>query len=249
MSLTNRILLAMVAGIALGSLLEWLMGALDPGGGLHAFIENGLILGLFDVVGRVFIASLKLLVVPLVMVSLICGMSSLGASSRMGSIAGRTVGLYLFTTCVAVTLGLSAALLIGPGKGVEAVASAAYESKAAPPLTDTLVNIFPSNPFKAMAEGQMLQVIVFALLVGFALTRAGDAGERIANWFRDMEVIVMKMVGILIELAPYGVFALLTKLFATMGFGTIVDLAAYFFTLLGVLCSTVWWCTRACSEH
>ena len=97
------------------------------------------------------------------------------------------------------------------------------------------MNIFPSNPFKAMAEGQMLQVIVFALLVGFALTRAGDAGERIANWFRDMEVIVMKMVGILIELAPYGVFALLTKLFATMGFGTIVDLAAYFFTLLGVL--------------
>ena len=235
MSLTNRILLAMVAGIALGSLLEWLMGALDPAGGLHAFIENGLILGLFDVVGRIFIASLKLLVVPLVMVSLICGMSSLGASSRMGSIAGRTIGLYLLTTCVAVTLGLSAALLIGPGKGVEAMASAAYEAKAAPPLTDTLVNIFPSNPFRAMAEGQMLQVIVFALLVGFALTRAGDAGERIANWFRDMEVIVMKMVGVLIELAPYGVFALLTKLFATMGFGTIVDLAAYFFTLLGVL--------------
>jgi len=97
------------------------------------------------------------------------------------------------------------------------------------------VNIFPSNPFKAMAEGQMLQVIVFALLVGFALTRAGDAGERIASWFRDMEVIVMKMVGILIELAPYGVFALVTKLFATMGFGTIANLAAYFLTLSGLL--------------
>ena len=82
MSLTNRILLAMVAGIALGSLLEGLMGVIDPEGGLYAFIENGLILGLFDVMGRVFIASLKLLVVPLVMVSLICGMSSLGASSR-----------------------------------------------------------------------------------------------------------------------------------------------------------------------
>ena len=235
MSLTNRILLAMLAGIALGSLLDWLMGAVDPDSGLFAFIEDGLILGLFDVVGRIFIASLKLLVVPLVMVSLICGMSSLGAGSRMGSIAGRTVGLYLFTTCVAVSLGLTAALLIGPGKGVEAMTSAAFEAKPPPPLTDTLVNIFPSNPFKAMAEGQMLQVIVFALLVGFALTRAGEAGERIAGWFRDMEVIVMKMVGILIELAPYGVFALLTKLFATMGFGTIIDLAAYFFTLLGVL--------------
>ena len=235
MSLTNRILLAMVAGIALGSSLEGVMGVIDPEGGLYAFIENGLILGLFDVMGRVFIASLKLLVVPLVMVSLICGMSSLGASSRMGSIAGRTIALYLFTTGVAVSLGLTAAMVIGPGKGVEAMTATAFEAKAAPPLTDTLVNIFPSNPFKAMAEGQMLQVIVFALLVGFSLTRAGDAGERLASWFRDMEVIVMKMVGILIELAPYGVFALLSKLFATMGFGTIIDLAAYFFTLLGVL--------------
>ena len=235
MSLTNRILLAMAAGIALGSMLEWLLGVIDSAHGVHVFIQNGLVLGVFDVVGRIFIASLKLLVVPLVMVSLICGMSSLGSSSRMGSIAGRTVGLYLLTTCVAVSLGLGVALLIGPGKGVATMAAAAFEAKTPPPLTDTIVNIFPSNPFKAMAEGQMLQVIVFALLVGFALTRAGDAGERIADWFRDMEVIVMKMVGILIELAPYGVFALLTKLFATMGIGTIFDLAAYFFTLLGVL--------------
>jgi Na+/H+-dicarboxylate symporter len=235
MSLTNRILLAMLAGITLGSALEWLMGVIDPQSGLHGFIQNGLILGIFDVLGRIFIASLKLLVVPLVMVSLICGMSSLGASSRMGSIAGRTIALYLFTTGVAVSFGLTAAIILGPGNGIEVMTSATYEAKAPPPLTDTLVNIFPSNPFKAMADGQMLQVIVFALLVGFALTRSGEAGERIANWFRDMEVIVMRMVGILIELAPYGVFALLTKLFATMGFGTIVDLAAYFFTLLGVL--------------
>lgn len=235
MSLTNRILLAMVAGIALGSLIEWWVGVLDPTSDLSRFLQDVLILGVFDVVGRVFIASLKLLVVPLVLVSLICGMSSLGTSSRMGSIAGKTIGLYLFTTGVAVSLGLTAALIIGPGKGVEAMAAASFEPKPAPSLTDTLVNIFPSNPFKAMADGQMLQVIVFALLVGFALTRSGEAGERIANWFRDMEVIVMKMVGLLIELAPYGVFALLTKLFATMGFGTIVDLAAYFFTLLGVL--------------
>ena len=107
--------------------------------------------------------------------------------------------------------------------------------KEAPPIKETLINIFPTNPVAAMAEGNMLQVIVFALLVGFALTRAGEAGQRLIAWFQDMEVVVMKMVGVLIELAPYGVFALLTKLFATMGFGTIFDLAAYFFTLLGVL--------------
>jgi Na+/H+-dicarboxylate symporter len=235
MSLTNRILLAMVLGIGLGSVLEITLASLSPESGLYGVLYNGLVMGLFDVLGRIFIASLKLLVVPLVLVSLICGMAALGASSRMGPIAGKTLGLYLVTTCIAVTLGLAIALAVGPGEGVNAVASSDFVPKEAPPIKETLINIFPTNPVAAMAEGNMLQVIVFALLVGFALTRAGAAGERLIEWFQDMEVVVMKMVGVLIELAPYGVFALLTKLFATMGFGTIFDLAAYFFTLLGVL--------------
>ena len=235
MSLTNRILLAMVLGIGLGSVLEITLASLSPESGLYGFLYNGLVMGVFDVLGRIFIASLKLLVVPLVLVSLICGMAALGASSRMGPIAGKTLGLYLVTTCIAVTLGLAIALAVGPGEGVNAVASSDFVPREAPPIKETLINIFPTNPVAAMAEGNMLQVIVFALLVGFALTRAGAAGERLIAWFQDMEVVVMKMVGVLIELAPYGVFALLTKLFATMGFGTIFDLAAYFFTLLGVL--------------
>ena len=235
MSLTNRILLSMVLGISLGSILEVLLRTLDPASGLYGFLYNGLVMGVFDVLGRIFIASLKLLVVPLVLVSLICGMAALGASSRMGPIAGKTLGLYLITTCIAVTLGLAIAILVGPGNGVNAVASIDFVPKEAPPIKETLINIFPTNPIAAMAEGNMLQVIVFALLVGFAMTRAGEAGQRLIAWFQDMEVVVMKMVGVLIELAPYGVFALLTKLFATMGFGTIFDLAKYFFTLLAVL--------------
>ena len=235
MSLTNRILLAMVLGIGLGSVLEITLASLSPESGLFGFLYNGLVMGVFDVLGRIFIASLKLLVVPLVLVSLICGMAALGASGRMGAIAGKTLGLYLVSTGIAVTLGLAIALAVGPGEGVNAVASSDFVPKEAPPIKETLINIFPTNPVAAMAEGNMLQVIVFALLVGFALTRAGAAGERLIAWFQDMEVVVMKMVGVLIELAPYGVFALLTKLFATMGFGTIFDLAAYFFTLLGAL--------------
>jgi len=235
MSLTNRILLAMAAGILLGSSLEWLIATLDHESGTARFINDFLVFGLFDVVGRIFIASLKLLVVPLVLVSLICGMTSLGSSARMGAIAGRTIGLYLITTAVAVSLGLIGASVIGPGHGLQVDQSVAFEPKVAPPLTEVLVNIFPSNPFSAMAKGEMLQVIVFALLVGFALTRAGEPGQRIASWFRDMEVVVMKMVGVLIEMAPWGVFALLVKLFSTMGFATILNLAAYFFTLAGLL--------------
>ena len=163
MSLTNRILVAMAAGIVLGSGLELLLGSLSPDSGVAGFINDYLIFGLFDVLGRIFIASLKLLVVPLVMVSLICGMTSLGSSARMGAIAGRTIGLYLLTTCVAVSLGLLGATLLGPGNGLSIEAASAYQAKTPPPLTDVLVNIFPSNPFSAMAKGEMLQVIVFAL--------------------------------------------------------------------------------------
>ena len=211
MSLTNRILLAMVLGISLGSILEIILGNLDTETQLYGLVYNGLVMGVFDVLGRIFIASLKLLVVPLVLVSLICGMAALGASSRMGPIAGKTLGLYLITTCIAVTLGLAVAIIVGPGNGVNAIASVDFVPKEAPPIKETLINIFPTNPVAAMAEGNMLQVIVFALLVGFAMTRAGEAGERLIAWFQDLEVVVMKMVGVLIELAPYGVFALLTK--------------------------------------
>lgn len=235
MSLTNRILLAMAAGVAIGSGMEWFLAGIDPADPTAQFINDWFINGLFHVVGRIFIASLKLLVVPLVLVSLICGMTSLGSGNRMGAIAGRTVFLYLLTTAIAVSLGLVGASVIGPGNGLSVTPDMAYSPKIAPPLTDVIVNIFPSNPFSAMVKGEMLQIIVFALLVGFAITRAGEPGQRIASWFRDMEVIVMKMVGLLIELAPWGVFALLVRLFATMGFETIFNLAAYFFTLSGLL--------------
>jgi len=235
MSLTKRILIAMALGIVVGSLLEVLVPRLDPEGTAYQVVMNGLVFGLFDVVGRIFITLLKFMVVPLVLVTLVCGVSALGQSSRMGPIAAKTIGLYLFTTACAVALGLVTALVVGPGRGVNAEAGVDFEPKPAPPITDTIVGLFPSNPFAAMAEANVLQVIVFALLLGLALTRAGEAGSRIIKWFQDMEVVVMRMVTFLIELAPWGVFALLAKLFATMGFAVIFDLAAYFFTLLGAL--------------
>ena len=234
MSLTRRILLAMVAGIVVGSVLNLV---LHSGGmaELSAWISRFLIDGLFDVVGRIFVASLKLLVVPLVFVSLICGSSSLGDSARMGPIAVKTLGLYMFTTAIAISLALLFAVLVAPGSGVSLVSEAQFQATAPPPLTDVLVDIFPSNPVRAMAEGKMLQIIVFALLFGYAVSHAGEPGKRIAAFFRDLEAIVMKMVEVLMALAPYGVFALLAKLFATMGIGAIADLAKYFFTVLSVL--------------
>ena len=235
MSLTNRILLGMLGGILLGSLLNLIShgSSLEPA--LRSLIEDGLVNGVFDVVGKVFIASLKLLVVPLVFVSLVCGSSSLGDSARMGPIAAKTMLFYLGTTAIAVSTALLIAVMIRPGSGVEIDAEANFQATEPPPLKEVVINIFPDNPIAAMAEGEMLQIIVFALLFGYAVSRAGEPGRRISDFFSDLEAVVMKMVGVLMHLAPIGVFALLAQLFADMGLGAILDLGAYFLTVLGVL--------------
>ena len=235
MSLTNRILIAMVGGILMGSLINLLMHSTGISDTFRMLIGDYLISGLFDLVGRIFVASLKLLVVPLVLVSLICGSSSLGDSARMGPIAIKTLLFYLATTAIAVSIALGFAIIVGPGTHVALESSASFQPSVPPPLVDVIVDIFPSNPIKAMADGKMLQIIVFALLFGYAISHAGEHGRRIASFFKDMEAVVMKMVGVLMAMAPYGVFALLAKLFATMGIGAIIDLAAYFFTVLFVL--------------
>jgi Na+/H+-dicarboxylate symporter len=235
MSLTNRILLAMVAGIVTGSLFNLVLHSSVTPPFMLALIGDYLVGGLFDVVGRIFVASLKLLVVPLVLVSLVCGASSLGDSARMGPIAVKTLGFYLATTAIAVSLALFISVLVGPGENVNLVSDVDFQPSVAPPLSDVLVDIVPSNPVRAMADGKMLQIIVFALLLGYAISHAGEQGRRLAGFFRDMEAVVMKMVEFLMILAPYGVFALLAKLFASLGIGAIIDLAAYFFTVLTVL--------------
>lgn len=235
MSLTNRILLAMAGGIVFGSLLNLIADGTSLEPGLRSLIRDGLVDGLFDVIGRIFVASLKLLVVPLVFVSLVCGCNSLGDSARMGPIAGKTLLFYLGTTALAVTAALLAAVAIRPGSGIDAGIAANYVPKEPPPLQEVIVNIFPSNPVAAMANGEMLQIIVFALLFGYSLSRAGERGRRVAEFFTDLEAVIMKMVAVLMQLAPYGVFALLARLFADVGITAILNLAAYFLTVLGML--------------
>lgn len=235
MSLTNRILVAMVAGILTGSLLNLVLHATSIDDGVRMVTEDWLVNGLFDAVGDIFVRSLKMLVVPLVFVSLVCGSSSLGDSARIGPIAGKTLLYYIGTTAVAVSVALLAAVIVQPGSGVEINTAASFEPTPAPPLKQVFVDMFPSNPVAAMAEGKMLQIIVFALLFGYAISHAGEAGKRIASFFSDLETVVMRVVAILMELAPWGVFALLARLFSDMGLGAILDLGAYFLTVLAVL--------------
>lgn len=235
MGLTTRILIAMLLGIVVGVLFNFLNTSQLLGGGVTGAINGYLTEGLFDIVGRIFIASLKLMVVPLVLVSLVCGACALSEGSRIGPLAGKTVLLYMLTTAAAITLALGMALIIQPGVGVEVAATAAFEPKESPPLSDVLVNIFPTNPVEAMAKGNMLQIIVFALLMGYAISRCGAPGKRISGFFNDLNEVILRMVGVLMVFAPYGVFALLAKTFATLGMEFILDLGKYFLVVLGTL--------------
>ena len=235
-SLTTRIVIGMLAGLGLGIALNLLLSqGLDPEGLLARGVRNVLIEGLFYVVGAVFMASLKLLVVPLVFVSLVCGAASLDDVSRLGRIGGKTLALYLATTAIAITVALSAAVLARPGAGLELPTDLEFTSRSAPSFAETLVNIFPSNPIQAMAEGNMLQIIVFALLFGFAMSVAGAPGRRLLSVFEDLNKVVLRLVTVLMEIAPYGVFCLLARIFAEQGFGAIAQLASYFTVVLAVL--------------
>ncbi len=232
MKLSTRILLGMVAGIAVGVLLRPLADGPDS---FAAALGAWLVDTAFEVGGSIFVASLKLMVVPLLFVSLVNGASAMGASARMGRIAGKTLALYLVTTGIAITLALLLANLIDPGLGVGLEGEVDFDPAAAPSAKEVLIGIFPSNPVQAMAEGNMLQVIVFSLLMGIALAHSGPAGEPAREVFRSFNEVIMAMVTLLMHLAPYGVFCLLAKLFAELGFSAILDLGKYFGTVLLVL--------------
>jgi len=232
LGLTQKILIAMVLAIFAGALAQAITGFTDW---LDVLIKDWLAGGLFFVMGKIFVATLKLLVVPMVFVSLVCGAASLGGGKQMGRLGGKTVLLYLFTTAVAITLAMVLALLFQPGVGAELTSTSQVSISQGSSFAKVLIDIFPSNPIAAMAEGKMLQIIVFALLLGVAINHSGEAGERLKKNFQDWNEVVMKLVGMLMQLAPYGVFALLFNLFASKGLGAIEELAVYFATVVLVL--------------
>ena len=228
MSLTGRVILGMVVGILTGFAIQSLFA--DSG-----FVNNYIVNGLFEVGGQIFVASLKMLVVPLVFVSLVCGTSSLKDLSTLGRMGGKTLALYIGPTAVAITLALTIGNLFQPGAGADLTAASSFKSADAPSLGQVIIDMFPTNPIQAMAEGKTLQVIVFAVLFGIAISAAGKPGERIAAVFSDLNEVIMKLVALLMNLAPYGVFFLMAKLFSGLGLSAIWNLAEYFLVLAGTL--------------
>lgn len=225
--LTRNILIGMALGATIGVTLNQL-GATQEAPG---FVAGEV----FQLLGDIFLRSLQLLVVPLVLLSLIVGTASLDDVRKLGRIGVKTVAFYIGTTAIAITIAIGLAMLFKAGAGFDLRMDAAFKVKESEGLRSVLTNIFPKNPFTAMAEGHILQVIVFAILFGISMCLAGEPGQRVLAIARDLNDVVMKLVVILMMVAPIGVFALVGKTFAIQGFSTIIGLGQYFLLVLAAL--------------
>lgn len=227
--LTTKIFISLILGAIFGIILCYMVPS--------SHIKDDIIVeGILYVIGQGFIRLMKMLVVPLVFCSLVCGSMSIGDTKKLGTVGVRTLVFYLFTTALAVTVALSVGNIINPGVGLDMSAvqsnAADVQSMEATSLTDTLLNIIPDNPISSLANGNMLQIIVFALIVGIILAKLGERTETVGNFFSQFNDIMMEMTMMVMSLAPIGVFCLISRTFANIGFSAFVPLAKY---MIGVL--------------
>lgn len=227
LSLSAKIFISMILGAIVGFILNV--------SGNPEWSQFWLVDGVFVVVGQVFISLLKMLVVPLVFVSLVCGASSLSDPKMLGRVGGKTIILYLLTTAIAVTLALGSAVIFKPGEGATPAVTVETQIADATPFTEVLIDMVPTNPIASMAQGEMLPIIFFAVLLGISITLTKEVGVRVADWFNDVNTVIMKLVSIVMEFAPYGVFALIAILAATSSADDFVALGRYVILVFAVL--------------
>lgn len=229
MGLTTKIFIALFLGAITGIILYYI-----PNGYVR---DTVLIEGIFYVVGQGFLRLMQMLVVPLVFCSLICGSSAMGDTKTMGKVGVKTLIFYLCTTAIAVAVAISIGLLFKPGLGLDTASIQTQEVTIAEStsFTDTLLNIIPKNPIQGLAEGNMLQIILFALIIGIILAKLGEKAEIVSNFFAQFNDIMMEMTNMVMALAPIGVYCLISRTFAGIGFEGFKPMAKYMLCVLGSL--------------
>ena len=223
LGLSTTIFISLIAGALFGILLHYAIPESD-------FKTNVIIEGVLYVCGQGFIRLMQMLVVPLVFCSLVCGSMAIGDTKTLGKVGIKTILFYIATTAVAVSIALLTAYVIDPGLGLDMEAIQVAEvsqAAASPTIADTLLNIIPKNPINAMANGDMLPIIVFALFVGVMLAKLGHKTDLVANFFSQFNDIMMEMTNTVMKLAPIGVFCLISRTFATVGFSAFLPMLKY----------------------
>lgn len=224
MSLTKKILYALLLGALVGIILnltapEWF---------------TGINKWLFVPLGQIFLSLIKMLVVPIVFVSITLGVAGLGDPKKLGRIGAKTIIYFLLTTTIAIIIGISLAFIVQPGSGGGFdTAGATYEGTTeAPPVVETLLNIIPTNPIAAMTDGNMLQIIAFSVFIGFALTILGNKTKGILTLFEQANEIMMYLVNLVMKVAPYGTFGLIATAIGSQGYPAIKAMFSYFIVVV-----------------
>ncbi|WP_214481196.1 dicarboxylate/amino acid:cation symporter [Bacillus sp. SM2101] len=224
MSLTKKILIGMGLGILVG--LVFNIGIPQWFDAAETYILTPL--------GKIFIGLIKLLVVPIVIISLILGTAGISDPKKLGRIGIKTVIFFLITTSIALVIALSVGNILQPGlvEGLTIGEDTEVEAKEAPPVMETLIDIIPTNAFEAMVEGNMLQIIFFSILIGFALTQLEGKVPSIKKIIEESNSILMFLVDVVMKLAPIGAFALIAVAIGGQGFDAIAAMGKYFFAVL-----------------
>ncbi|KAB8126810.1 dicarboxylate/amino acid:cation symporter [Gracilibacillus oryzae] len=218
MSLTKKILIALVLGVMAGIGLSLLPS--DIFSVVDTYVLNP--------VGEIFLNLIMMIVIPIVFVSVVLGTTGLGDPAKLGKIGIRTIGFYLCTTAVALVIGLGVGLILEPGQaGTFDTENATYEEEAVPPIMDTFINIIPENPIEAMSTGNMLQIIAFAVFIGIALARLGDKTSGILRLFEQANEILIFLVNGIMRTAPYGAFALIASAIGDAGLNALGSMLMY----------------------
>jgi len=189
--MTTKILIWMGCGLIVGSLINAFASEV-------AFIQDYLVNGLFHVVGALFISALKMLVVPLVTFSLICGVCGIGDVNTLGRVGIKAFLLFMLTTALAITLAITVAVVVAPGEGfdMQTAEHAEFTAPAAPPLTQVIIDLVPTNPIAAYADGNMLQIIFFTILFAICVLMVGERGRSIAQGAEKLNDVMMEVVNV-----------------------------------------------------
>ena len=225
-NLTTKIFIGLILGAITGIILYNVPSC--------TFKDTILLDGILKILGKGFVRAMQMLVVPLVFCSLVCGSMAIGDTKKLGRVGIKTMVFYIATTAIAITIAIGVGKIINPGVGldmsaVEIAETTINESKA---FSDVLLDIIPTNPITALSDGNMLQIILFAILVGIILASLKEKTALVGEFFSQCNDIMMKMTMIIMKFAPIGVFSLIATTFSIIGWNVFLPMLKYILAVL-----------------
>lgn len=221
LKLIHKVFIGLISGIIVGVLLYPMKE--------NPIVSKYIVSGLFEFLGQGFLRLVKMIIVPLVFASLVTGTAAMNDVKKLGRIGIKTLAFFMGTTAIGIIAAIVGANILKPGAGIvlENVQKAQYVAKETDSFVKVLLNIIPTNPIEALVKGEMLQVIFFAVMTGFVITILGEKAKRLQGIFEEVNSLMLKMVSLIMELAPLGIFGLIGKTFITLGWAAMKPLASF----------------------